>query len=254
MILRYLYDSNLAQASYLVGCAATGEALIIDPNREVEQYIAAAAREGLRITAVTETHIHADFLSGARELADKTGARLYLSDEGGPEWSYGFAHLGLKDGDTFMVGNVRLEALHTPGHTPEHVAFLLTDTANAAEPMGIFSGDFVFVGDIGRPDLLESAAGVADSKEPGARTLYRSVQRFKQYPDYLQLWPGHGAGSACGKALGAIPSTTLGYERRFNWAFTTQDEESFIATVLDGQPEPPRYFAQMKRLNKVGPA
>jgi hydroxyacylglutathione hydrolase len=253
MLLRYLYDPNLAQASYLVGCQRTGEALVVDPNRETEQYVELAEREGLRITAVTETHIHADYLSGARELAARTGARLYLSDEGGPDWCYRFEHEGLRDGDLFMVGNLRVKAIHTPGHTPEHLSFLLTDTVNADEPMGIFTGDFLFVGDIGRPDLLEAAAGQAASKEPSARTLFHSLQKLREFPDWLQVWPGHGAGSACGKALGAVPSTTLGYERRFNWAFCVTDEGEFVRQVLEGQPEPPRYFAQMKRINRDGP-
>lgn len=258
MILGRFYDEKLAQASYLVGCAATGEALIVDPNRDVEQYIEAARAEKLRITHVTETHIHADFASGARELAHRTGARLYLSDEGGPDWKYAYAEEAgavlLKDGDSFMVGNVRVDVRHTPGHTPEHLVFLITDTAAANQPMGALTGDFIFVGDVGRPDLLERAAGVAGTMVAGARQLFRSLQAFKELPDYLQIWPGHGAGSACGKALGAVPQSTLGYEKLFNWAFSYDDEEAFVEAVLAGQPDPPAYFAEMKRLNKVGPA
>lgn len=253
MLLRYLYDGNLAQASYLVGCQRTGDALVVDPNRDTEQYVRLAAQEGLRIAAVTETHIHADFVSGARALAAQTGATLYLSDEGGPDWQYVFAHAGLRDGDSFMVGSVRVAVLHTPGHTPEHICFLITDTTNADAPMGLFTGDFLFVGDIGRPDLLETAAGQAASKEPSARTLFKSLQRLDALPEWLQVWPGHGAGSACGKALGAVPSTTLGYERRFNWAFGVADEAAFVREVLAGQPEPPRYFARMKQVNRDGP-
>jgi hydroxyacylglutathione hydrolase len=258
MLLQRFYHEGLAQAGYLLGCQATGEALVIDPNRQIDQYVDAAGRAGLRITGVTETHIHADFVSGARELARRTGARLYLSDEGPDEWKYAFAAEAgavlLHDGDTFAVGNVRIEVLHTPGHTPEHLAFLVTDTAGADQPMGLFSGDFVFVGDVGRPDLLERAAGVAQTAEPGARQLFRSLQRFRALPDYLQIWPGHGAGSACGKALGAVPQSTVGYEKRSNWALQINDEAEFVAAVLSGQPEPPPYFAQMKRINKVGPA
>ncbi|HEU4589213.1 MAG TPA: MBL fold metallo-hydrolase [Gemmatimonadales bacterium] len=257
MLLRRFYDTKLAQASYLVGCAATGEALVVDPNRDIDQYIAAAASEGLRVTHVAETHIHADFVSGARELALRTGATLYLSDEGDADWKYAYAAAAgavlLKDRGTFMVGNLKIEALHTPGHTPEHLSFMVTDTPATELPMGIFTGDFVFVGDVGRPDLLERAAKVAGSMEAGARTLYRSLQRFKALPDYLQLWPGHGAGSACGKALGAVPQTTLGYERRVNWGLEEMTEDEFVERVLAGQPEPPRYFAEMKRVNKVGP-
>jgi hydroxyacylglutathione hydrolase len=257
MILKRYYDEKLAQASYLVGCAATGEALIVDPHRDIDQYIAAANTEGLRLTHVAETHIHADFVSGLRELAIRTGARAHLSGAGGPAWQYGFAAsldaVLLRDGDEFMVGNIRVQAGHTPGHTPEHMSFIVTDTAGADQAMGVFTGDFVFAGDVGRPDLLEKAAGVEGSMAAGARELFRSLQRLRELPDWLQLWPGHGAGSACGKSLGAVPSTTLGYERLFNWAFSVRDEEQFVERVLAGQPEPPRYFAQMKRINRDGP-
>lgn len=258
MLLRRIYHDGLAQASYLIGCQATGEALVVDPNRNIEQYLAAAQQAELRIVAVTETHIHADYVSGARELAEHTGARLYLSGAGPAEWQYAFAAEAgatlLHDGDTFSIGNIRIEARHTPGHTPEHIAFLVTDTAGADEPIGLLSGDFVFVGDVGRPDLLERAAGFVGTMEDGARRLFGSLTRFRALPDYMQIWPGHGAGSACGKALGAVPQSTVGYERRFNWALGIHDEAAFVQAVLAGQPDPPPYFAQMKRINKLGPA
>ena len=257
MLLKRFYDDKLAQASFLVGCQATGEALVIDANRDLEQYLAAASAEGLRITHVTETHIHADFVSGSRELAARAGARLLLSDEGGADWKYAFARDAdatlLRDGGTFMVGNIKVDAMHTPGHTPEHLSFMITDTPATSKPMGIFTGDFLFVGDVGRPDLLERAAGFEGTMVDGARTLFRSLERFRALPDYLQIWPGHGAGSACGKSLGAVPSTTLGYERVANWAFGIRDEQAFVKAVLSDQPEPPTYFAQMKRINKEGP-
>ncbi len=257
MILRTIYNDELAQASYLVGCSATGEALIIDPNRDIEQYIQLAASKELRITAITETHIHADFVSGARELAQRTGAQLYLSDTGPAEWKYSYATEAhaqlLQDGDTFKIGNIHLQALHTPGHTPEHLSFLLTDTAGADKPMGLFTGDFVFVGDVGRPDLLERAAGIKGTMEVGARQLFHSLQKMRDLPDYLQIWPAHGAGSACGRALGAVPQSTLGYEKLFSWAFSVKNEDAFVKAVLERQPEPPFYFAEMKRVNKEGP-
>jgi hydroxyacylglutathione hydrolase len=257
MILKRLYDEGLAQASYLIGCAATGNALVVDPNRNVDEYVRVAEQEGVEITHVTETHIHADFVSGSRELAERTGAKLHLSDEGGESWKYAFADESdavlLKHGDTFDVGNVRVDVLHTPGHTPEHLSFLVTDTAAADRPIGVLTGDFVFVGDVGRPDLLERAAGVEGSMETGARTLFRSLQDFKEQPDYLQIWPGHGAGSACGKGVSAVPHSTVGYERMFNWALSIDDEDEFVRAVLDGQPEPPKYFAEMKRINRDGP-
>ncbi|MEO8575986.1 MAG: MBL fold metallo-hydrolase [Gemmatimonadales bacterium] len=258
MLLRRLFDDKLAQASYLVACERARLALIVDPNRNLAQYVDAAARDNVKIVAVTETHIHADFLSGARELAERTGAQLYLSDTGGPDWQYRFAQEAnaelLTDGSHFMVGDVRVDAIHTPGHTPEHMTFMLTDTASANTPMGALTGDFIFVGDVGRPDLLERAAGMSGTMDAAANQLFQSLQAFKEFPDYLQLWPGHGAGSACGKALGAMPQTTLGYEKLFNWALVESDKKRFVAAALHGQPEPPAYFAIMKRSNRDGPA
>lgn len=257
MFFRELYDQALAQASYVIGCQATGEAIVIDPLRDPAPYLDVARAEGLRITHVTETHIHADFVSGARELCAATGAQLFLSAEGGPEWQYAFAEHDqarlLHDGDQIMVGNIQFDVLHTPGHTPEHLSFVVTDTPRGAGAMGILTGDFVFVGDVGRPDLLERAAGIAGTMEAGARTLFHSLQRFRTLPDHLQVWPGHGAGSACGKALGAVPSSTVGYEKLSNWGVSERDETAFVAAVLEGQPEPPRYFAAMKRMNRDGP-
>lgn len=257
MLLKRFYDVPLAQASYLVGCQATGDAIVIDANRDLDQYLQAARDEGVRISHVTETHIHADFVSGSRELAARTGATLLLSGEGGSDWQYAFAAAAgatlLHDGDSVMVGNIRVDVLHTPGHTPEHLVFLITDTPATDRPMGAVTGDFIFVGDVGRPDLLEKAAKVEGTMRDSARALFRSLQRFKELPDYLQLWPGHGAGSACGKALGAVPSSTLGYERLANWALAISSEDDFVAAVLAGQPEPPRYFAEMKRINRDGP-
>lgn len=258
MLLKRFYHDGLAQASYLLGCQKTGEAIVIDPNRDPGPYLAAAAAEGMRITQVTETHIHADYLSGSRELAHATGARLLLSAMGTPDWQYAFAAADgarlLHHGDEVRVGNLRLEVVHTPGHTPEHIVFVCTDTPASAHPVGVFSGDFLFVGDVGRPDLLERAANVSGTMRAGAAQLFDSIQSFSTtYPDFLQVWPGHGSGSACGKALGAVPSTTLGYEKVANWALRIPDREAFIEAVLEGQPDPPRYFAMMKRLNKEGP-
>jgi hydroxyacylglutathione hydrolase len=258
MLLKYFYDKSLAHASYMVGCQRTGEAIVIDPSRSVEQYLEAAAAEGLRITGSAETHIHADFVSGSRELADRVNAKHYLSDEGPADWKYQFADKHnsqlLKDGDVIQVGKIKLEVMHTPGHTPEHISFVLTDEGGGANvPMGIFTGDFVFVGSIGRPDLLETAAGVVGSAEKGARQLYHSIERFKSLPDHLQVWPAHGAGSACGKGLGAIPSSTVGYEKLFNPSLQYHDEQEFVEYILADQPETPFYFAVMKRVNKVGP-
>lgn len=258
MLLRYFYDRSLAHASYMVGCQRAKQALIVDPGRDIASYLEAAKREGMEIVAVAETHIHADYVSGARELADRVDAKLYVSDEGPTEWKYqylgSYQHHLCKDGDKFQLGKIEFEVLHTPGHTPESISFILTDHGGGADkPMGIFTGDFVFVGSIGRPDLLEEAAGMVGTAEIGARQLYHSVERFRDLPDYLQVWPAHGAGSACGKGLGAIPSSTVGYEKIFNPALQFHDEEAFVNYILSDQPEAPKYFAVMKRVNKVGP-
>ena len=265
MLFLRLYEDEIAQASYLIGCETTRQAIVVDPSRDVPRYLRAAEDERMRITHVVETHIHADFVSGSRDLARRANAELLLSAEGGDEWRYVFLAeaTALRDGSRIDVGTVRLDVMHTPGHTPEHIALLVTDTTAATEPMGVLSGDAVFVGDVGRPDLLvRTRRGGPESSDDGdalreldaaARQLHATLRKFRRLPEYLQLWPGHGAGSACGKSLGAVPQSTIGYELRFNWAFRIEDEAEFVAEVLDGQPEPPRYFARMKRLNRDGP-
>jgi hydroxyacylglutathione hydrolase len=264
MFLRMVYDDKLAEAAYLIGCQRTGEAIVIDPERDVDRYEKLASANGLRIVAVAETHIHADFISGGRELAEK-GAKVYVSDEGDADWKYQwldkkmgggkYDYRLLKDGDIFMVGNIEFKAVHTPGHTPEHICFMVTDRGGGADqPMGVATGDFVFVGDLGRPDLLESAAGFKGKADPSAHRLYQTVRKFMEWPDYMQVWPAHGAGSACGKALGAVPTSTVGYEKMFNASvLAAKTEQGFVDFILDAQPEPPLYFARMKRDNKMGP-
>lgn len=252
MFFQHIYDKSLAQASYFIGCQKAGVAAVIDPKRDVDTYMEIAKANNMKITHIFETHIHADFLAGSRELAKLTGADMYLSDEGGEGWEYEFEHVGLKDGQVVKLGNLIFEVLHTPGHTPESISFLLTDTPASKKPVMLFTGDFVFVGDIGRPDLLEKAAGIKGTMEAGAKQMYQSINKFTALPDYIQVWPGHGAGSACGKALGAVPSSTVGYEKIRNWAFHYEnDEKEFVQYLLADQPEPPKYFAMMKKLNKV---
>ncbi|WP_459500216.1 MBL fold metallo-hydrolase [Bacillus sp. C1] len=261
MLLKYFYDEKLAHASYLVGCQKEGVAIVIDPSRYIEQYIECAKKEGMEVIAAAETHIHADFLSGAKELSHLYNANLYVSDEGDCDWKYQYLHEGrynlVREGTEFKVGHIKFNVIHTPGHTPESISFLVTDTTQNNytndKPIGIFTGDFIFVGDVGRPDLLETAVGIKDTAKIGAKQLFDSIQKIKKLPDYLQIWPSHGAGSACGKALGAIPTSTLGYEKMFNWAFQCNEEEEFVSTLVTGQPEPPKYFSLMKNLNKYGP-
>lgn len=260
MFFRQIFDPKLAQYAYLIGCQKTGEAVVIDPMRDIGLYYDIARKEKLEITAAADTHIHADYISGLREFAER-GVKVYASDEGDADWKYewligsSYDYELMKDGYSFMIGNIEIKAIHTPGHTPEHLVYAVTDKGGGADqPMGIATGDFIFVGDVGRPDLLESAAGMKDVMKPSAQTLYKSIEAFKRLPEYLKIWPGHGAGSACGKALGAVPQSTVGYEMRFNASLREADsEENFVNFILEGQPEPPLYFKRMKRDNKTGP-
>jgi len=256
MFFKQFFDKKLAQTSYMVACQKTKEAIIIDPKRVVDEYAEVAEAEGFNITQVTETHIHADFASGLRDAAGRFNATAYVSDEGDESWKYENMPedtVHLKDGDIINVGNVELKVIHTPGHTPESISFVLTDRgAGSDEPMGIFTGDFLFVGDIGRPDLLEEAADMEGTTEEGAKAMFESLKKMEGYPEFMQVWPGHGAGSACGKSLGAVPLSTLGYELRNNWVFDCDDREAFIKELTSDQPEPPSYFAQMKKVNKEG--
>jgi len=264
MFLRQISDPALAQYSYIIGCQRSGEALVVDPERDIDRYLEAAVAAGLKITAVAETHIHADFVSGAREFAHRDpSVKLYLSAEGGEFWRSVWAeglpgYHPLRDGDTFKIGNIGFRAIHTPGHTPEHMVFLVTDHGGGAdEPIALLSGDFLFVGDAGRPDLLEQAAGLEGTQEAGAKALYHSLRKVSELPCHVQVLPAHGAGSACGKALGAVPNSTFGYESKFNPALKLaldSSEAEFVDFILRGQPEPPGYFANMKHVNRVGPA
>lgn len=260
MLIKHIYDEDLAQASYFIGCQAKGEAIVVDPRRDIDEYLNLASEHGMTITAVTETHIHADYLSGTRELASRTGATMYVSHEGGPDWTYSEAFDGavrMRDGHEITLGNIIVKAVHTPGHTPEHLSFLITDGAQADAPGFMLTGDFVFVGDLGRPDLLDEAAGGIDTRFQGAKDLFASLRdRFLTLPDYVQVLPAHGAGSACGKALGAVPTSTVGYERAFSWwapYLAADDEQGFIDELLSGQPDAHAYFARMKTQNKLGP-
>ncbi|MCD5140092.1 MULTISPECIES: persulfide dioxygenase-sulfurtransferase CstB [Mammaliicoccus] len=256
MFFKQFYDNHLSQASYLVACQRTGEAIVIDPVRDLTKYMEVADSEGFKITQAAETHIHADFASGIRDVAERLNANIYVSGEGDNQLSYknmpeqtNF----VKNQDIIQVGNIKLEVLHTPGHTPESISFLLTDEGGGSSvPMGLFSGDFIFVGDIGRPDLLEKSVQMEGTTEIGAKQMYQSIAGVKDLPDYIQIWPGHGAGSPCGKALGAIPMSTLGYEKINNWAFNVTDESKFVETLTSNQPAPPHHFAHMKKINQFG--
>lgn len=261
MLLRQIFDPYLAQYAYLIGCQKTGDAVIIDPLRDIDSYQQLAKDNDLRIVAVAETHIHADFVSGGREFAQDPDIHLYLSAEGGADWTYQWPANRpkvtlLKHGDSFHIGKIELQAIHTPGHTPEHISYLITDHGGGADsPIALATGDFLFVGDVGRPDLLETAAGQTGSMRPAAERLEGSIRnRLADFSEFLQILPGHGAGSACGKSLGAVPTSTLGYERRYNKALKLVSDKTgkFVDFILSGQPEPPPYFARMKQVNRDG--
>jgi hydroxyacylglutathione hydrolase len=244
MLFERFYTLGLAQVAYLVADEAAGVAAIIDPRRDVEAYVDWAAAHRVRITAILETHVHADFVSGARELAVATGAAIFASKSGDQSYPTHF----LDDGDAVSVGALRLRALATPGHTPEHLAFLLIDPATGPEPIALFSGDALFVGEVGRPDLLGAA-----QTDALVRQLYHTVQRLKALDDAVIVYPGHTAGSSCGRKIGDAPSTTIGQEKRGNYAFRARSEAEFVAQVLAGMPVPPTYYPTLKQVNKIGP-
>jgi hydroxyacylglutathione hydrolase len=251
MIFQQFEDQGLSQYSYAVGCDGTGTLAVVDPMRTVEPYLEFARGRGARITHVLETHIHADFASGARELADRTGAELLLSayDEG-ETYETAFEHRPMRDGDSITLGAVRIQALHTPGHTPEHLAFLVYDGARSETvPMLMLSGDFLFVGSLGRPDLLGE-----DQKVGLAERLYESSRKLGQLPDGLEIHPGHGAGSMCGSGMGGRPLSTLGFERITNlYLDPNLTQEKFVETILERVPPRPDYYLKMKQLNADGP-
>jgi hydroxyacylglutathione hydrolase len=238
---------GLAQYSYVV--SSDGKAAVIDPIRDVDRYVSYAAVEGLTIVQVLETHIHADFASGSPALAEETGAELSLSSyDEGQHYQYSMPHRSLRDGDSIEIGRVRLKAMHTPGHTPEHLSFVLYDNdRSSTEAVALFSGDFLFVGSLGRPDLLGEEA-----KQGLAHQLFRSLhEKLASFRDGVQLYPGHGAGSLCGSGMGERPESTLGYERATNALFNMA-EEDFVAEILGSVPPMPAYYLRMKELNSKG--
>lgn len=252
MFFHQRFIPGLAIYSYIVGDEKTKEAAIIDPTRDVDEYLRIAKAEGLRITHVIETHVHADFVSGSAELKERTGgvAQVYCSGLGGKEWTPPYADHVVQDGDEIVLGSVRLKAVHTPGHTPEHVSWAVYDQTRSKDtPWLILTGDFLFVGDVGRPDLLGEEA-----RKKLAHQLYQSVfQVLPALPDFTEIYPAHGAGSLCGKALGSRSSSTLGFERRFNGALQVRDEPAWIGHLLEGMPIAPPYFRRMKQVNAAGP-
>lgn len=253
MLLHQRFIPGLAIASYLVGDERSGEAAVIDPTRDVEDYIGYARDNDLHIRHILETHVHADFVSGARELKARLNDQpvIHASGLGGIEWTPKYVDRVARDGDEVNVGSIRLKAVHTPGHTPEHVSWALYDDTRSREtPWVIFTGDFLFVGDVGRPDLLG-----AEAQRQLAHQLYQSVfERLPAVPDITEIFPSHGAGSLCGKAISSRRSSTVGYERRFNPVLTRKPEEQWIRDLMTDMPPAPPYFRRMKRVNQEGPS
>lgn len=242
VVIRQLYLGCLSQASYLVGDAATGRAIAVDPRRDTDEILAAARDHGLTIELIVETHFHADFLSGHLELAAATGAEIALGAVASTE----FPSRSLADGEVVDLGGVQVEVVHTPGHTPESVSLVVRPRAGA-DPVAVLTGDALFIGDVGRPDLLSSTGVTA--AELGAE-LYRSVHRLLGLPDATLVLPAHGAGSACGKALSTETVSTIGEQRRTNYALQPMSSDQFVALVTEDQPEAPAYFGYDAGLNR----
>jgi hydroxyacylglutathione hydrolase len=238
MFFRQVLNDDLGCASYVI--ADGGEAAVIDPKWEIEDYLQLADEQGFRITHILETHNHADHVSGHGRLAAATGAAIYAPHEAGVDYE----HVPLADGDTLTVGEVRIKALETPGHRPEHLAFTVADASRADEPWLVLTGDSLFIGDVARPDL-------AVEPDEGARGLFSSVNRLLGLGDYAEAWPGHIGGSLCGGAgMSEKPGSTLGFERRFNPLLRSADEDEFVRALTDKlAPQPPN-FKRIVELNR----
>lgn len=245
MIFERIASEGLAHYSYVFGDEQAGLCAVIDPRRDVDIYLELAERHKARITHILETHIHADFVSGSCELADRTGAPIGVGATG----EYGFEHQPLQDGEHIELGEFKLKALHTPGHTPEHISFLISGGAGAKAPWGVFSGDTLFAGEVGRPDLLGD-----DQEEALARRLHHTLQQVVlPLGDEIVIYPAHGEGSPCGANIGARKSSTIGYERKQNRLLQLADVEQFVEAVLAQLEPAPSYYPRMKRINAEGP-
>lgn len=238
MILRQFLDTNPVVASYLLGCGGKAKGAVVDPVGEVDRYLEAAEALGLPIKFVVDTHLHSDHLSAGRELAMAAGAKYVLF--AGSTAAFDFH--GVEDGGWLDIGNVQIQAIHTPGHTSEHISLLVTDRSRGDEPWFVLTGHTLMVGDLGRTELAVNA-------EQGARDLFHSIQRLKALPDYVEILPGAYSGSVCGRSLSGKPSSTIGFERRFNKAFRIEDEAEFVAAMQRDIPEPPPYADQIRKVN-----
>lgn len=239
MILRqFLHTEPAVAAAYVLGCGGKGVCAVVDPLEEVEPYLCAAETTGMRIRYVIDTHLHADHVSGGRRLAQLAGADYVLFADAGARYDF----LGVRDGDVLELGNVQLQVLHTPGHTPEHISLLVVDRTRGPEPWAVLTGHALMVGDMGRTEL-------AGSGEEGARALFESAQKLKALPDYVEILPGAFSGSVCGRGLSGKPFSTIGFERRFNRAFQIADPDAFVARMLQDVPPPPPQAAAIRAVN-----
>ena len=242
MLIQSFYADALAHISYLL--IGSNNAAVIDPKRDVDDYIQEAKKQGVKITHILITHSHADFVSGHIELAKKTGAKIYAPEKSGFE----FDHIPLKEGDTINIDHIKIDVLEVPGHTPDHVAYVITDLSRGELPVAVFTGDTLFVGDVGRPDLFP------DIKDQLAENLYHSLfDKLLKLPDFVEIYPAHGAGTLCGKALAAKRTSTIGYEKLYNKALQFSSKEEFIKNLLDGMPEAPDHFRRSSMINAKGP-
>src|SRR5215212_5140711 len=238
MILRQFLDRDPVAISYLVGCGGKGIAAVIDPLGDVDRYVGAAEEGGMRVRFVIDTHVHADHLSTGRVLAEATGAEYVLFTGADVKFSF----RGVNDGDMLPLGNVSIQIIHTPGHTPEHISMLVTDRTRSDEPWFVLTGHTLMVGDLGRTELATNA-------EVGARDLFHTVQRLKALPDYLEVLPGAYAGSVCGRSLSGKPTSTIGFEKRHNKAFRVDDESEFVRAMLTDIPPAPAQAAELRAAN-----
>ena len=247
MFFRQILNDETACASYIFGCNTAGELAVVDPHADlVDEYVSAAAGQGSRITAVLETHVQADHVSGLPELVERTGATAYLPEGAGVE----FEHHALADGELVTLGNTVIQAVATPGHAGAHHAYLVTDHRRGEEPWIVLSGDALLVGDAGRPDLH---AGGDQSVEEMARLLYRSLtERLLALPDHLLLYPAHYSGSVCGRGLSGHPASTIGFERRHNDALAFDSEDAFVAALVEDIPPAPDHQAEIVAANRSG--
>ncbi len=238
MILRQFLHADPVAVSYLFGCGGRAAGAVVDPLGDLAPYLSAAEATGMRIRYVIDTHLHADHISAGRALAEAAGAEYVLFAEA----AVNFPFRGVRDGDELELGNVLIKVLHTPGHTPEHISLLVTDRTRAAEPWFVLTGHTLMVGDLGRTELATSA-------EDGARELFRSIQKLKALPDHVEVLPGAYSGSVCGRSLSGKPTSTIGFEKRYNKAFRIEDEAEFLRVMLADVPPPPPQAAQIRAAN-----